>query len=317
MERLAPERRESSFSQQVKKELVTRRAVLPQHRAAALLGFAAFAKQFTQSALSFVTEQPYIAKYLSDLLAASGIGYAETQLPAGSVRIEASEPVEMEKLYALIQLGAGEASLRIVQSPLLQRDKDISYFLAAAFLSAGTVSDPQKGYTASFVTPRFNLSQDISVLLRSLAFTPRTTQRGNLQVVYLRASEEIEDLLTFMGAGRSSLSLMEEKVVKDLRNRANRLTNCETANIEKSIAATERHLAVINSLVEAGALDALPEVLRYTARLRLENPEASLAEIGQMFSPPLSKAGVSHRLRKIEQFAQSRLAAQKRSTHAN
>jgi DNA-binding protein WhiA len=102
-----------------------------------------------------------------------------------------------------------------------------------------------------------------------------------------------------MGAARQSLELMNVKVYKDLRNKANRVTNCETANIEKTVNASSNQVEAIKRLIKTHGLEVLPEDLREIAELRLQNPEVSLRELGEMLGLPLSRSGVNHRLKKL------------------
>ncbi|WP_367926375.1 DNA-binding protein WhiA [uncultured Ruthenibacterium sp.] len=145
--------------------------------------------------------------------------------------------------------------------------------------------------------------QDFSALLMGHGFLPKITRRRGSNVLYFKASEQIEDMLTYMGASNCSLELMNLKVYKDIRNKANRITNCETANIDKIVCASARTLQAIQYLREVGALDTLPEQLKVAAKYREEYPDLPLKELALQFDPPLSKSGLSHRMKKIEQTA--------------
>ena len=121
--------------------------------------------------------------------------------------------------------------------------------------------------------------------------------------MYIKAADHIEDLLTFMGAGGAAMRIMEQRVYNEMRNKTNRLSNCETANIGKSVqAAVQVHLA-IEQLRAANALDTLPENLRQTAELRMQYPDLPLAKLAEKFDPPVSKAGLSHRMKRIQEAA--------------
>ena len=133
---------------------------------------------------------------------------------------------------------------------------------------------------------------------------PKITVRRNDYILYYKESEHIEDLLTYIGAGKASLEMMEVKIVKELRNKVNRATNCETANITKVIDASMKQTQDIRLIAENGGLEALDEDLRELARLRMENPEMSLRELGENLSEKISRSGVNHRLKRIAQFAQ-------------
>ena len=124
-------------------------------------------------------------------------------------------------------------------------------------------------------------------------FRPHRTQRKGVNVVYIKASDQIENLLAFMGAGGAAMRVMEQRMYNDMRNRTNRLSNCETANLGKSVQAAVQVQLAIRTLRDAGALDTLPDQLRETARLRMEYPDLPLARLAEKFDPPVSKAGLS------------------------
>ena len=180
----------------------------------------------------------------------------------------------------------------------------MSAFVAAAFLCCGTITNPQREYNLEFLSVRYNLILDFEALLMGHGFAPKHTRRQGSNVLYLKASEQIEDLLTLIGAPKSSLELMEVKIVKEVRNRVNRKTNCETANITKTVEAALEQIAAIRLIESSCGIQALDEDLRELARLRLENPDLSLRELGQALQTPISRSGVNHRLRRILMFAQ-------------
>ena len=177
-------------------------------------------------------------------------------------------------------------------------------FTAAAFICCGMVVTPKKEYSLEFVSPRHNLTGDFEELLKTNGFTPKRTLRKGSNVLYFRASEPIEDLLTLMGAGKSTLEIMHQKVYKDLRNRANRITNCETANIDKIIMANQQTLESIKILEDNKVLQTLSEPLQLAAKMRKAHPDYSLAELAELFEEPVSKSGLSHRYRKLCQLAE-------------
>lgn len=130
-------------------------------------------------------------------------------------------------------------------------------------------------------------------------------RRGERYLLYLKSSGEIEDFLALTGATRAAFDLMNAKIVREVRGNANRQMNCDMANISKSLAAAQQYTDAILEIFHRGYEIRLPEELRETARLRLENPQASMAELGHLHSPPISKSGVKHRLDKILQFYKS------------
>ena len=174
-------------------------------------------------------------------------------------------------------------------------------FLMGAFLASGVISDPQKEYRIEFVTK----SEEISCLLYRILFdynlTPKMTIKNKKVSVYIKNSESIEDLLTHMGAVKCSLALMNEKIIKDLKNTTNRKTNFETANLKKSADSSAKHIAAIEKIESNGKFDTLPDDLKKIAIARKENLGISLSELGKEFG--LSRSGVHHRLKKICEIA--------------
>ena len=140
---------------------------------------------------------------------------------------------------------------------------------------------------------RYNLILDFEALLMGHGFAPKHTRRKGSNVLYLKASEQIEDLLTFMGASGAALEIMNLKVYKDFRNKANRITNCETANIDKTVSASGQTLEAIAYLKKRGAFETLPAPLREAAALREQNPGPFPSRSWPGWSsPPLSKSGL-------------------------
>ena len=125
--------------------------------------------------------------------------------------------------------------------------------------------------------------------------------RRVLPGVYVKDSQSIEDLLTIFGAHKAVMDMMNVKITKEMRNQANRITNCETSNIMKSAGAAAVQLKDIHYLQESGRLETLPVVLKETAQLRLENPEATLRELAEISG--VSRSGINHRLKKISELA--------------
>ena len=137
---------------------------------------------------------------------------------------------------------------------------------------------------------------------------PRVSERKQYLVIYLKESDQIVQFLNVVGAHHALLEFENIRVVKDLRNHVNRLVNCETANLNKTVETGVRQVAMIRLIDEKIGLEKLPPPLKEIARLRLEFPDASLKELGQMLDPPVGKSGANHRLRKLEEMAQQLLA---------
>ena len=153
-------------------------------------------------------------------------------------------------------------------------------------------------YTAA--TPN---GHKVSIALEELQLPAKLTERKGSSVLYFKQSDAIEDFLTTIGAPVSAMTVMQAKIEKDWRNDANRKTNCDSANVDKTVSAAQEQLAALRRLEQAGRLESLPEKLRETARLRRAHPEATLSELAELHQPPLSKSAINHRMRKLLSLA--------------
>lgn len=180
-------------------------------------------------------------------------------------------------------------------------------YLRGAFIARGSVNNPE---TSSYHLEIFNLDQDhnhvLCELLNEFQLKARELQRRNGYIVYIKEAEKIADFLGVIGANNALFKFEDVRIVRDMRNSVNRIVNCETANLNKTISASVRQVESIKYIKETEGLDFLPEKLREIAVVRLKYPEAALKELGEMLpSGKLSKSGVNHRLKKIEEIAAS------------
>ncbi len=176
-------------------------------------------------------------------------------------------------------------------------------FLRGVFLGGGSVTDPAKRYHLELVTDHFNVSRETYSLLLEMGFEPKEAARKGNFVNYFKQSAAIEDFLTTIGAPLSAMELMSQKVEKDMRNSINRKVNCDTANVSKIVDAAFLQIDAIDKIAESTGLASLPDKLRETAILRMENPELSLTELAVLSTPPLTKSCLNHRLRKLVELA--------------
>ena len=155
--------------------------------------------------------------------------------------------------------------------------------------------------------PHKNLASDLMRIIsevEQISAEPHMVNRKGSYIVYLKGSEEIQDMLTLMGAPMSALNIIQNKMVKSVRNRVNRKINSETANLNKTAAASARQLRAIELIRDKRGLNSLPDELRELAQLRLDNPEFNLRELGEALSEPISRSGVNHRLQKLLSIAE-------------
>lgn len=179
-------------------------------------------------------------------------------------------------------------------------------FIRGAFIACGTVSSPKHAYHLEFLTPNEELAEKLSALLDESGFPAKKISRAHRGTLglYYKDSETISDVLAFIGANDAAFRLIDEKIYRDLRNNANRQANCETANIDKTITAATNQLDAIYSIIDSGRAALLSDELKETLDLRAAHPDFSLEQLAEIHSPPLTKSGVYHRLKKIQKFAE-------------
>lgn len=177
-----------------------------------------------------------------------------------------------------------------------------SYFIRGIFLASGRVSDPMKQYSLEFsVGERTNLLFDF---LSSLGLTPRISVKKNETLIYFRNSSMLEDFFALANMNQTAFDIMNAKINGELRNAANRIANCETNNIDRAVSASITQISLIEELVERGLIYLLPDELQQTAMFRMENRDMSLSQMAGAITPPISKSGLSHRLKKITEMAE-------------
>lgn len=177
-------------------------------------------------------------------------------------------------------------------------------YLRGVFLGAGTISDPKKGYHMEIVCSSQVLANDVKKLINSfVGLHAKQVQRKKSYIVYVKESEQIVDILNILKAHGQLLKFEDVRIMKEMRNKANRINNCDSANLDKTLNASQKQVEAIQKIEMKKGLASLPEKLYEVAILRLENPDASLQEMADMMEPPLKKSGMNHRLKKIEEIA--------------
>ncbi|NLB42985.1 MAG: DNA-binding protein WhiA [Clostridiales bacterium] len=190
-------------------------------------------------------------------------------------------------------------------NPLLIRKRCCKRsYLRGAFLGGGSVSDPEKAYHLEFVAHSEKYGEALCELINDLGLHAKMIERKNNFVVYLKEGEHIVNLLSLIGAHTALLNFENIRIYKDMRNNINRIVNCETANLGKTINASIRQIENIEYIRERIGLANLSPSLREIADLRIKYPDACLRELGDMLSPQVGKTGVNHRLRKLDKIAE-------------
>lgn len=302
-----------SFSSNIKDELCSVLSNDKEILRAELYGMLLYGKIFSESKIVFKTENLSACKRFTELLQSLYMPIIERQSDLRTknsdrhlYKVIVVDSNDCKKIFEDFGHSSFNVSLRVNRANVYS-DELAATFIRGAFLSCGSVSDPEKSYHAEFSVPHKNLSLDLCKLLSEIAecgFAPKTVQRNGSYVVYFKGSEQICDLLVYMGASHSAMEVMGAKAVKQVRNNVNRRINSEIANIGKVASAAAKQIKAIERIKETKGLASLPEDLREIANLRLENPEMSLRDLAQNLTPPISRSGVNHRMKRIMEFAE-------------
>lgn len=191
------------------------------------------------------------------------------------------------------------ADNRVIQSGCCRRA-----FLRGAFLSAGSISNPQKSYHFEIVCGNEEKAVQLRKIMVSFDVDAKIVMRKKYHVVYVKESDGIADLLNIMEAHVSLMELENIRILRGISGSVNRKVNCETANLNKTVSAAVEQVRDIRLIEEKRGLDSLPDSLREMAYVRLENPDMPLKELGGLLDPPVGKSGVNHRLRKLKAIAE-------------
>ncbi len=194
-----------------------------------------------------------------------------------------------------------------ISNVFIQKNNQRRAYLRGAFLAGGSVNNPE---TSSYHLEVYSLyiehAEALADLMNRYDLNAKTIERKKGFVTYLKEAEKISDFLNLVGAHQAMLKFEDVRIVRDMRNSVNRIVNCETANLNKTIGAAIRQVENIRYIDDAIGLDQLPEKLREIARLRVEYQDVTLKELGEMVSTGVvSKSGVNHRLRKIDEIAEA------------
>ncbi|MBB6177675.1 hypothetical protein HNQ82_002513 [Anoxybacillus tengchongensis] len=218
-----------------------------------------------------------------------------------------------ELLSDLKIMEEGFSFVRSISPELVQKKCCKRSYLRGAFLAGGSINNPE---TSSYHLEIFSLYREHNESLCELMNTAfylhaRTLERKKGFITYLKEAEKIAEFLSIIGAHQALLRFEDVRIVRDMRNSVNRLVNCETANLNKTIGAALRQVENIRYIDETIGLDQLPEKLREIAKLRIEYQDVTLKELGEMVSGgKISKSGINHRLRKLDEIAERLRAGQ-------
>ena len=273
---------------------------------ACLYGMLIYCKSISRENITLQTESSVTARLCNELVKA---------VFKDKIHISVHESVKKNdnKLYTCTITDKNEIDIVLkryfidVENRFINQEivvnNSLGVFTAGVFLSCGSLNDPSKEYHLEFAAPCRRLAEELQLILLDIGVNAKIFVRKNMYVVYIKESESIEDTLTYIGAQQCTIELMNVKIFKDVRNKANRLANCDSANIDKVVNAALKQIDNIKIIAETVGLNSLTPELREVAELRLENTDMSLQEIGNSLKTPISRSGINHRFKKLEKIA--------------
>ena len=309
-----------SFSSEIKKELAERLpesagSQIPHCQIAELAAILALAGHFRQEkdgsySLLIRTENAFVARKFFTL--SKNVYNIKNEVrilkkKSGLVYLVSVEQGEVTDRMltdtGILQGEEGEkrigTSLAEVPVEVIRRKCCKRAYLRGAFLAAGSMTNPEHSYHFEIAVRDEAEARRLREIIRTFGIDARMTNRKNHTIVYVKEGDQIADFLRVMEAPGALMAFMNIRIVKEVRNSVNRQVNFEMANINKTADAASRQLAAIRLLQEEGRFKTLPPALKVIAELRMEYPEATLAELGRMLDPPIGKSGVNHRLNKL------------------
>ena len=297
-----------SFSSEVKKEIAKE---LPGKKCCAVAmcyGILLYCNTFSPLEIKIITGSTDFGKMLPKLFKkAFGFGFDSVSNSAGERgkgTFVISDREKINTIFDTYGYSPGGMVAHHVNLGVIEDDCCRISFLKGAFLAGGSVTDPAKRYHFEIATAHYNVSRETYAIFLELNFEPKETTRKGNYIIYLKQSEQIADLLTTLGAQISSMNLLSAKIEKGMTNSVNRQVNCDTANVKKTVDASRNQMEAIRLIAETLGLDNLPDKLRDTAALRVENPELSISELAELHVPPVSKSCLNHRLRKLMEISE-------------
>ncbi len=252
-----------------------------------------------ETRLEFQSDNPLTQKKYFTLLAKTTTIYSN-ELDLGQA--DAKEVLTTVKMWKG-QNADQPLCMDVVDGLLLQQTCCKRAYIRGAFLAAGSISDPNKSYHFEIVCRTQEQGEQLQQVMMDFGVDAKIVERKKHYVVYLKEGAQIVDMLNVMGAHVALMNLENVRILKEMRNSVNRKVNCETANISKTVNAAVRQVEDIQLIVEKQGMSSLPENLQEIARVRMENPDMPLKELGALLTPPIGKSGVNHRLRRIGEIA--------------
>lgn len=238
----------------------------------------------TANSNKFTTENEYNINRFSKLLSNSGLEDFKIEMQGNKFCITTKKKIELNQEISDIE--------------------EAKAIVRGSFMGAGSISNPKSKYHLEIVFQDEENALKVNHILNHFNINSKVLQRAKNYIVYIKDGEEISNFLAFIGANSSVLKFEENRVIRDVRNNVNRIVNCETANLNKVIQTAVKQIEDIKLIKKNNKFKDLKEGERELAELRLKNPEASLNELGKMLEKPISKSGVNHRMKAVENMAE-------------
>ena len=236
--------------------------------------------------IKFSTENEYNINRFSRLLSNMGINNHNISIQ-GKVFIITANTKDLESIEFATELNKDQ----------------IRWLIKGIYLGAGSINNPEKKYHLEVGITKKSDAEKVMEKLSSFDIKSNIIEKNNQYAIYLKDGEEISKFLALLGANKSVLKFEEIRVQREMNNKINRIVNCETANLNKTINASIEQIEAIRKLKDSGNFEKMEDALKEIAELRLENPNASLIELGKMLKNPVGKSGVNYRLKKIMEIA--------------
>ena len=238
----------------------------------------------TTSSNKFTTENEYNINRFSKLLSNSGLEDFKIEMQGNKFCITTKKQIELKQDVTDVE--------------------EAKAIVRGSFMGAVSISNPKSKYHLEIVFQTEENAIKVNHILNHFEINSKILQRSKNYIVYIKDGEDISNFLAFIGANKSVLKFEENRVIRDVRNNVNRIVNCETANLNKVIKTSVKQIEDIKLIKKHNKFKDLKDGERELAELRLNNPEASLTELGKMLKKPISKSGVNHRMRAIQSVAE-------------
>ena len=287
-----------SFSKQVKTEICANRATKSQEKEARLYGLMLpWLSNQNKDVILIKSESEETVSEIFELIENLTERTLEIEKIINSTKLSVQMNFTMLPLF-IRRIIKDDLKVKFIND-YCNSEKLRVFFLQGLFLSCGRFSNPQKEYRIEFVLKnQQQVAETIYEHLHNLFFKINLTKRIDNIIIYTKDSETIEEMLTYLGSIKTCFEVMNTKIYKELRNRVNRITNCDNANIDKTICAAEIQIKKILALKKCGKFECLPQKLKKIAELRLRNPQASNSELASMLGDT-TRAAIGNSLKKL------------------